>query len=792
MVDPADIRELCCLRRSPRIESLKRKASGRRRVVSLQQALLVTESYRRSEGEPRVIRRARALVHVLDNIAIGIDPEEIVVGNRTLASRAGVVFPEAAVDWIDREIESLPSRAQDPFDVAAGDIRTFREEILPYWRGSTLADRVREALDDEIVRAKKVVKINQTDHAQGHIIPNVAKWLELGPAGIARQAKALLTGCQDEQKPFYESVVMVLTRAQGFIRRYGALAGEMADAARSDRERAELAEISRVCLKLVEAPPESFREAVQSVWFLFVLLQMESNASSFSPGRLDQYLMPYLARDRRRGELDLPGALEIVEALWLKFNQIVYMRNAESARYFAGFPIGFNVCVGGRTREGGDAANVLSYLCLKAQEHLLMPQPNFSVQLHEKSPQEFLGEVARVIGLGSGMPQVFNDESIIPALESQGVSEADAADYAVVGCVELASQGNFLGWSDAAMFNMVKLLELTLNDGRCMLTGEQVGPQTGCLSDFATFDELEKAYDAQMDYFVGVMMRACAIVDRKHAEALPSPFLSSVVDDCLARGLDVTSGGARYNLSGVQGIQVANVADNMAALKHYVFDTRQVEPNVLLDALRHDFAGSEALRLRLVKHIPKYGNDVAWVDELGAKWARVFAEKVARYTNVRGGRCHTGFYTVSAHVPMGRNVAATPDGRHARRPLADGGLSAMAGRDEHGPTALLKSVARIDSRCGSNGTLLNMKFLPEFFRGADDRARFAAMLRALVRLKIHHAQFNVIDSEDFVNARKDPESYGHLLVRVAGYTAYFTELAGDLQDEIIARTAFGG
>jgi formate C-acetyltransferase len=324
-----------------------------------------------------------------------------------------------------------------------------------------------------------------------------------------------------------------------------------------------------------------------------------------------------------------------------------------------------------------------------------------------------------------------------------------------------------------------------------MLTGEELGPRTGRLSDYAAFADFEAAFERQMGHFIGVMIRACDAVERTHAEILPSPFLSSVIDDCLERGVDVTAGGARYNLSGVQGIQIANVADSMAAVKAAVYDEGWVSADELVEALRSDFEGREALRLRLLNRVPKYGNDVERVDSMGAKWARVFAEKLGAFRNARGGPYGAGFYTVSAHVPMGKNVAATPDGRRAERPLADGGLSPVYGRDARGPTAVLRSVSRIDSRRGMNGTLLNMKFLPDIFRRPSGVAAFAALLRALVRLRIHHAQFNVVSPEDLRQAKEDPESWRHLTVRVAGYTAYFTELAGDLQDEIIARTSFG-
>jgi formate C-acetyltransferase len=389
------------------------------------------------------------------------------------------------------------------------------------------------------------------------------------------------------------------------------------------------------------------------------------------------------------------------------------------------------------------------------------------------------------------MPQVFNDTSIVPALERQGIAHADAMDYAVVGCVELSTQGNSLGWSDAAMFNLVKALELTLNHGRCLLTGAQLGLDLGGLDTYQSFAQVEEALAEQVRHFVARMMDVCRVVDRIHAEVLPTPFLSSVIDDCLARGIDVTAGGATYNLSGIQAIQVANLADCLAAIKHLVFDEGCLAGADLLEALRRDFADDEPLRRMLLSRAPKYGNGVAWVDDLGAQWAERFALAIEPYVNARGGRCHMGLYTVSAHVPMGKNVGATPDGRLAGAPLADGGLSAVYGRDERGPTALLQSVARIPSIYASNGSLLNMKFLPAFFATPEGRTKFVALLHTLVHLRIHHAQFNVVRAEDLIAAREHPELHRHLTIRVAGYTAYFTELANELQQEIIARTSYG-
>ncbi len=782
---------------STRIETLKRAMLAEERCVSVEQARIVTKSYADHPDSPRILKRAYALADSLRTITVRVDPGELIVGNRTPGVRAGVVFPESGVSWIAEELDALPGRPQDPFNVSIEAARAFREEIVPAWSRDTLEDEVERRLGDDIAAVRSVVKINQTDHAQGHICPDVASWLSSGPRALldhARRAAENAPLSNDPAKPagrdFYRAVAVTLEGALEFITRYAGEARRRATG-RSDEAAAELYEVARVCGALAERTPESFHEAVQAVWFLFVMLQMESNASSFSPGRMDQYLLPFLKRDLKEGVLDLPRAQELIEALWLKFNQIVYMRSRSSAQYFAGFPIGFNVAIGGIDRRGRDATNLLSFMFLRAQEHIGLPQPNLSARLWRGSPAEFVDRCAQVIGLGSGMPQIVNDESVIPALMRRGIAREDARDYAVVGCVELSTQGNNLGWSDAAMFNLVKVLELALNDGVCMLTGRRLGPATGTLPDLNDFAALEEAYRRQFDFFFDAMIPLCDAVDRLHAEILPSPFLSSVIDGCLESGVDVTAGGARYNLSGIQAIQVANLADSLAALKEMVFDTREIDPAEFLEALRNDYTGAERLRRRLIEAVPKYGNDVAWVDELGSRWTRYFATRLAEAINARGGPYHMGLYTVSAHVPMGKNVAATPDGRHAREPLADGGLSAMYGRDRAGPTALLTSVSRIDATDASNGTLLNMKFLPRTFENAVERAKFTAMLRALVRLNIHHVQFNVVDRETLRAAQTDPDAYRNLTIRVAGYTAYFVELAPDLQEEIIARTAYG-
>jgi pyruvate formate-lyase/glycerol dehydratase family glycyl radical enzyme len=776
---------------SERILSLKEKTVNFKRYLSLEQAKIITNAYQENENLPVILKRANALAKSLLEMPIAIDPQELIVGNRTPDIRAGVVFPEAGISWLSKEIKTLPSRPQDPFNVKEEDLKFFKKVIEPFWHEKTLEDDIYRLFGKEISDIGKVVKINQKDHAQGHICPKVADWLKYGPSGLLKISEDKLRMAPDDMKDFYESVSITLNAACRFIYRYRVLASEMAKTEENGSMQRNLEEISYVCKTLSESPPSTFREALQSVWFLFVILHMESNASSFSPGRMDQYLYPFFHTDLKSGKIDTSEAMELIDSLFIKFNHIVYMRNTHSAKYFAGFPIGFNVTIGGLNKNGVDATNELSYLFLKAQDHVRLPQPNLTARLHKDSPDEFIKECSRIIGLGTGMPQIANDESILLALESLGIALEDSLDYALVGCVELTTQGNYLGWSDAAMFNLVKVLELTLNDGKCQITGRQSGLRTGSLFDFHDYHDLVVAYQKQLDFFILKMIKACEVVEKCHQEHLPSPFLSAVINNCLESGKDVTAGGAKYNLSGIQAIQVANVADSLAVIKKMVFENKVIEKEKLLEALQNNFEGNEPLRQFCINKVSKYGNDEAFVDEIGAEWVEYFAGQLLNYRNYRGGKFHLGLYTVSAHVPMGENVGATPDGRLSGTPLADGGLSPMNGRDTQGPTAVLNSVSRIPSHLASNGTLLNLKFLPSIFKNVDEREKFTLLLKSFISLPVHHVQFNVITNEELLKAKADPQSYKGLTIRVAGYTAYFTELAGELQDEIIKRTTHG-
>ncbi len=782
-----------------RILKLKNKNFSTNRKLDIERARLFSESYEKNYDKPLILRRALALAYVLENMAIAIDPDALIVGDKTINPRSGDVSPEMAVRWINEELESLPTRPQDKFEVTNKDILELREEVFPYWEGKTLEEATNNAIKGKTRKAieEGVFILNQTNHGQGHIIPNVEKWLKKGIYGLKKDAEEYInkisnSGNKDHNKlNFYKATLITLEASEIFIRRYAELSKKMASNSNATYKE-NLYKISETCNNLTNRSPVTFREAVQAVWFLFVILQIESNVTSISPGRLDQYLFKYYQKDIDSKIISKINAQEILENLWINFNKIVFLRSSESAKYFAGFPMGFNVMIGGQDMNGKDATNKLTFMCLKAQEDLGLPQPNLSVRIHSTTPNSLLLETAKVISYGDGQPQLFNDEIIIPALLNRGYQYKDARNYAIVGCVEISVPGNTMGLTNAAMVNMVKILELTMNNGISRTTRRKIGLQTGKLDSFKNFIDFEKAYEKQLKYFISLMVKGSRAIEKIHASLVPTPFLSIVIESCMEKGKDVTIGGAKYNFSGVQGVQIANVADSLIAIEKAVFKDKFIEPLKLNRILDNDFKNSEKIRQKLLCQIPKYGNDLDEVDELASKWAKKYCNFIEVYKNYRGGKFQPGFYTVSAYIPMGKVVGATPDGRKAFSPLADGGLSPSSGSDTNGPTAILKSVSKIDFLLASNGTLLNLKFLPTFFENGEALNRFSAILRTFVDLKIPHIQFNVVSSETLRKAQKEPQSYKNLLVRVAGYSAFFIELSKEMQEEIIMRTEHAG
>jgi len=759
-----------------RIIRLKAALFCKPREISLERASLYTESHKTTEGEHVQLRRAKAAAHVLRKVAISIRDDELIAGNRTIKPRAGIVSPEMDPYWIAKELDTFHSRPQDKFIISERDKDIYRTELYPYWEGRSMKDFINSQFDRETkdAVATKIFSINQTDKGQGHIIIDFPRFLKMGLQAlvddVARRAQA------QPQNVFYQAVAILLEAAIEHILRYRDLARELAASCGDASRRAELENIAAISEKIAFAAPEDFREACQLFWYMNVILQYESNASSLSLGRFDQYMWPYYQASLQKGE-DPEALKELIETLWIKMNDVVLLRSESSAKFFAGFPTGYTILLGGQNAFGHDAETPLSTLCLETYQSILLPQPNLGVRLHERMSRSFLLKAAETIRIGTGIPQVFNDEGVIPSQLNRGVSLVDARDYSVVGCVELSIPGKTYGLHDIAMFNLLKVMELTLKSFR----GD---PDV-------SYDRICERIDENVRHYVQLMVDGANVCDIGHRDWAPVPLLSSLMTDCLENGRDVTEGGARYNLSGVQGIGTANLADSLSALKAIVFVEKRMNFDAFLDVLEADFKvpEGEKTRTRLINKYAKYGNDIDDVDMIGVHVLRVFCDEVEKYKNPRGGRFSPGSYTVSAHMPLGEVVGATPDGRRAREQLADGGLSPMGGRDDLGPTAVLKSVSKLDNLLLSNGSLLNLKMMPSTLEGEQGLNKLADFLVAFMRLKLLHVQFNVVNVETLLEAQKNPQDFAGLLVRVAGYSAFFVELSREIQDDIIRRTA---
>ena len=758
-----------------RIPRLKNALFANPREISLERALLYTASHQQTEGEPVILRRAKATAHILDHVEIAIRDEELIAGNRTVKPRAGIMSPEMDPYWLLKELDQFATRPQDRFEISDEDKQTYREVLYPYWENRSMKDFINSQMTEEVKAAvgTQIFSVNQTDKGQGHIIIDYPRLLNNGLGALVAEMRERCA--RDTQNTFYAAALILLEASQRHILRYAALAEELAQSSDATR-REELLAMADISRHNAQHKPQTFWQACQLFWYMNVILQYESNASSLSIGRFDQYMLPFYQASLTQG--DDPAFLkELLESLWVKCNDVVLLRSTSSARYFAGFPTGYTALLGGLTENGRSAVNVLSFLCLDAYQSVQLPQPNLGVRVNELIDRPFLLKTAETIRLGTGIPQIFNDEVIVPAFLNRGVSLEDARDYAVVGCVELSIPGKTYGLHDIAMFNLLKVMEIAMqeNEGNSGLT----------------YEGLIEHIRARINHYIALMVEGSNICDIGHRDWAPVPLLSSFISDCLETGKDITDGGARYNFSGVQGIGIANLSDSLHALKGLVFEQQRLSFDELLAVLKANFATPEGekVRARLINRFEKYGNDIDDVDNISAELLRHYCKEVEKYRNPRGGIFTPGSYTVSAHVPLGAVVGATPDGSLAGEQLADGGLSPMLGQDMQWPTAVLKSVSKLDNYLLSNGTLLNVKFTPATLEGDAGLQKLADFLRAFTQLKLQHIQFNVVNAETLREAQRRPQDFAGLVVRVAGYSAFFVELSKEIQDDIIRRTA---
>ena len=830
--------------KSDRIPKLVENLYAKMPEIESARAILITESYRQTENEPMVIRRAKAFAHILENIPIVIRDLELIVGSTTIAPRGCQTYPEFSYEWLEAEFDTVETRSADPFYISEKTKQELKEANA-YWKGKTTSELATSYMEPETLLAMEhniFTPGNYFYNGVGHVTVKYGEVLAIGFSGIKAKAQAeldklcLADGDYQKKSRFLEAVMISCDAAIEYARRYARLALKEAEECTDPVRKRELLQIAQNCANVPEKGATGFYEACQSFWFVQQLLQIESSGHSISPGRFDQYMYPYYQKDMESGKITREFAQELMDCIWVKLNDLNKCRDAASAEGFAGYSLFQNLIAGGQNEEGIDVTNDLSFMSIQASMHVFLPQPSLSVRVWNGTPHEFLIRAAELTRTGIGLPAYYNDEVIIPSLMSRGLTLQDARDYNIIGCVEPQKSGKTEGWHDAAFFNMCRPLELVFSNG--MDKGLRIGPATGNVEDMTTLEQFYDAYKKQMDYAIQLLVNADNAIDMAHAERCPLPFLSSMVDDCMKVGKTVQEGGAVYNFTGPQGFGVANMADSLYSVKTLVYDEKKITMGELKEALATNYgkglgaedvaamtakianelkeagktigekevaailntvvAASEAPEvkangeriLKLIEEVPKFGNDISEVDAFARDVAYTYTEPLQNYKNPRGGSFQAGLYPVSANVPLGAQTGATPDGRLAYQPVADG-VSPSAGKDVNGPTAAANSVSRLDHYIASNGTLFNQKFHPSALSGRNGLENFVGLIRSYFDQKGSHMQFNVVSRETLLDAQKHPEQYKHLVVRVAGYSALFTTLSKSLQDDIIRRTEQG-
>lgn len=789
---------------TPRMAAWREELLDTTPSVCVERAKLTTQTYREHQDEPMVILRALMVKNVLENMPIYIEPATLIAGNQASKNRAAPIMPEYAMDWVINELDEFDKRPGDRFTITEEAKEELRE-IAPFWVNNTLKDRglslmppaSRQFYDLGIIHPE-----GNITSGDAHIAVDYQRVLTEGLAGYRRRTEEALgaldlTDVENLKKSyFYRAVLITLDAVVTFAHRYAQLAIQMATDETDLTRRAELTEMAQALAKVPEHPAESFREAIQSVWLIQLILQIESNGHSLSFGRFDQYLWPFLEKDLAAGLITEDQVVELLTNLWLKVISLAKIRGWSHTRFSAGGPLYQNVTIGGQTPDGRDAVNPLSYLVLKAVAQTRLPQPNLTVRYHRGLDDRFMLEAIEVMRLGFGMPAFNSDEIIIPSMLKLGVEKSDAYNYSAIGCVEVAVPGKW-GYRCTGMsfLNFPKTLLTAMNNGVDPKSGERIATPVKHFTEMANFDDLMQAWDVTVREF----QRHCVILDSACDVALEENvadiLCSALTEDCIGRGKPIKEGGAVYDyISGLQ-VGIANLGDSLAAIKKVVYEDKAVTQAELWDALMNDFAGEDGERIRqLLLAAPKYGNDEDYVDSLTREAYDVCIDEIFAHHNTRygrgpiGGGYYAGTSSISANVPQGASTMATPDGRHAGEPLAEG-CSPTHGMDRNGPTAVFKSVSKLDTGRITGGVLLNQKVTPQVLARDEDRRKLVMLLRTFFnRLDGFHVQYNVVSRETLLDAQLHPEKYRDLIVRVAGYSAFFNVLSKATQDDIIART----
>lgn len=778
-----------------RINFLKNRVLNTRPEMDIENARILTESFMETGGLPWALRKAHAFRKQCQEKTVKIWDKELIVGCSGSKIRAGILCADTCWSVLDDELETISTRRYDPFYLKDEDKEVFLNIVKPFWSGRSNYEEWLAQIPDDVraLRDNGVIYIDRKAvRGWGETTAGYSDVINKGIKKICdeikeRRAELDMTVPGDYAKMTYLDALLIagegiITLAQRYSDEAARLAEQEKDCARKE----ELMEISRICAKVPAYPAETFHEAIQSFYLYQICIFMEQNAASYNPGRMDQYLYPFFKGDMKAGRLTEEKAQELLDCLWVKFAEPCLFQDKITAEFAAGYPMFQNVTVGGVDTAGRNAVNDLSYLILQATMDVQLYQPSLSVRYSlAKNPNSFLRKVVELIKLGTGFPAFHNDDIGIRMLMNKGIPLKEAFDWNPSGCVETNLEGRLRAYTALADINLGAMVELTLLNGMCRKSGQQISPETGKPTSFRSFDDFTDALKEQLAYAVRTVVKGSHLIDEIGFNR-PVPALSLSFKECAEKGLDYAWGGAKYNTgNGIILIGIADLINSIAAVKHLVYNTQSISMDQLIDALETNFENAPEI-LKLCKDAPKYGNDIEWVDNIAAGIFTYIADEIERYKS-RFGTMTPGILPVSGNTPFGLEVGALPSGRLAWKPLADG-VSPNGGTDFEGPSAVLKSVAKLPHDRFVQGTLLNMKIEPTLFATEAGIQNVMALLKTLCSLNIFHVQFNVVDQKKLQDAQKHPEEYKGLLVRVAGYTAYFTELGKDVQDEIIERT----
>ena len=789
---------------TPRMNRFREEVLDKKPYIDAQRAILATESYQQNLHQPAVMKRALMLKNILEKMTIYIEDDTLIVGNQASSNKDAPIFPEYTLEFVMNELDLFEKRDGDVFYITEETKEALRS-IAPFWENNNLRSKGGALLPEEVDVFMETGffgmegKLNSGD---AHLAVDYEKVLQIGLKGYEERTRKLkdeLDLCMPEnidKYQFYKSVLIVIEAVKTFAMRFSKLANEKAKNETGQRKE-ELLEISRICAKVPYEPAETFREAIQSTWFIQLILQIESNGHSLSYGRFDQYIYPYYKHDIENGFIDESQAVELLTNLWIKTLTINKVRSQAHTFSSAGSPMYQNVTIGGQTPDKKDATNELSYLVLKSVAQTRLPQPNLTVRYHRGMPKAFLDEAIEVMKLGTGMPAFNSDEVIIPSFIEKGVKEEDAYNYSAIGCVETAVPGKW-GYRCTGMsyMNFPRILLIVMNDGIDPTSGKRFVEGCGHFRDMTSFEELMNAIDHVMRELTRMSVIVENAIDLALERDVPDILCSALTEDCIGRGKTIKEGGAVYDfISGLQ-VGIANMADSLAAIKKLVFEEKKITTNQLMDALEDDFTSTENQMIQnmLINDAPKYGNDNDYVDQLVVEVYNSYIDEMKKYPNTRygrgpiGGIRYAGTSSISANVGQGYGTMATPDGRKARTPLAEG-CSPAHSMDKSGPTAVFKTVSKLPTHEITGGVLLNQKVTPQLLSKEENKEKLEMLIKTFFnRLDGYHVQYNVVSKETLIDAQKHPENYKDLIVRVAGYSAFFNVLSKATQDDIIGRT----